>query len=238
MNPLTQYPIDQWIAIAFLIAIPLPFILILISVRKEANKLILRNTFQIVTTFFILYISYIVLASFMGWFNKVFLPPMVLLLTTFPYAFLLFLFVAKTKAYQKIIHSISLDQLVALHIFRFIGVFFVILALYDALPKTFAFIAGFGDMITAASSIFVAKAIRDRKTYAKKLTLSWNIFGTVDILFTAIAAITLTKISIDSGSMGVDTLATFPFCLIPAFAPPTILFLHWSIFKKIKQHFN
>jgi hypothetical protein len=37
--------------------------------------------------------------------------------------------------------------------------------------------------------------------------------------------------------MGVDTLAMFPFCIIPAFAPPIILFLHWTIFKKL-QHFS
>jgi hypothetical protein len=43
----------------------------------------------------------------------------------------------------------------------------------------------------------------------------------------------LTKISIDTGAMGVDTLAKFPFCFIPAFAPPTIIFLHVSIYKKL-----
>jgi hypothetical protein len=35
--------------------------------------------------------------------------------------------------------------------------------------------------------------------------------------------------------MGVDTLATFPFCIIPAFAPPIILFLHLAIFRKLKK---
>ncbi|MFZ1789595.1 MAG: hypothetical protein WAT92_14850, partial [Saprospiraceae bacterium] len=101
-------------------------------------------------------------------------------------------------------------------------------------PKPFAYIAGFGDMVTAISSIFVAKAIQNKKSYAKKLSFYWNVFGTIDILFTAIAANVLTKISIDSGVMGVDTLAFFPFCIIPAFAPPTILFLHWAIHKKLR----
>ncbi len=122
-----------------------------------------------------------------------------------------------------------------LHIFRVIGVFFVLLALHDALPKPFALIAGIGDVLTAISSVFVAKAIQDKKSYAKKLTYIWNIFGTVDILYTAIAANVLTKISIETGALGVDTLAVFPFCIIPAFAPPTILLLHWSIFKKLQN---
>lgn len=235
MNNLAQYPIPQWIAITFLLAIPIPFILILLFVHKEAKKLQSNTSHIAVALFFIFYLGYISFASNNGWFNVVSLPPRVLLLTTFPYALLLFGFVLNTKTYKKIIENASLESLVKLHIFRLIGVFFVLLAFHNALPKPFAFIAGFGDMLTAASSIFVVKAIQNKKSYAKKLAFYWNIFGTIDILFTAIAANVLTKISIDTGAMGVDTLAIFPFCIIPAFAPPTILFIHWAIFKKIKN---
>ncbi len=163
--------------------------------------------------------------------------PKVLLFTTFPFAFLLFFVVLNTEIYKTIVENTAIENLVKLHIFRLIGVFFVLLALHNALPKPFAFIAGIGDMLTAISSIFVARAIERKKSYAKKLVYYWNIFGTVDILFTAIAANVLTKVSIDTGAMGVDTLAFFPFCIIPAFAPPTILFLHWAIFKKIKNFY-
>jgi hypothetical protein len=235
MNALTQYYVPQWISIAFLIAIPLPFILILLFVRNEAKKAKHTLVFPLAAIFFTLYLLYIAFASYKGWFNEVSFPPKVLLFATFPYAFLLFGILLNTKACQKIVDEASVDSLVKLHIFRLLGVFFVLLALHDALPKPFAFIAGTGDMLAAISSIFVAKAIQDKKAYAKKLVLYWNIFGTVDILFTAIAANVLTKISIATGAMGVDTLAVFPFCIIPAFAPPTILFLHWIIFKKINR---
>jgi hypothetical protein len=235
MNTLTPYFVPQWISIAFLIAIPLPLMLIIGFVRNEARKINHKWIYPAVMTFFALYLLYIVLASFNGWFNQVALPPKVLLLTTFPYAFLLFGVVLNTAIYKAIVAGAALESLVKLHIFRLIGVFFVLLALQDALPKSFAFIAGIGDMLTAISSVFVAKVIQDKKHYAQKLTYYWNIFGTVDILFTAIAANVLTKISIDTGAMGVDTLAVFPFCIIPAFAPPTILFLHWTIFKKLKN---
>lgn len=235
MNTLTQYPIPQWISVAFLIAIPLPFILIVAFIRAEVKKTAYKLAYPISILFFALYLSYIALASCTGLFNEVSLPPKVLLLTTFPFAFLLFAIVLNTKTYKNIRQNSALENLVALHIFRVIGVFFVLLAVHHALPKPFAFVAGIGDMLTAASSLFVVKAIRDQKSYAKRLTYWWNIFGTVDILFTAIAANVLTKMSIDNGSMGVDTLAMFPFCIIPAFAPPIILFLHWTIFKKLQQ---
>ncbi len=238
MNTLIHYPIPPWVSICFLMVIPLPFLLILLFIRKATKRHLNLSVFNTITLFFILFLSYIYIASISGWFNVVSLPPRVLLLTTFPYGFLLFGFVLNTKKCQAIIDSSTLESLVKLHLFRVVGVFFILLALYDALPKPFALIAGFGDIITAISSIFVAKAIINRKTYAKKLAFYWNIFGSIDILFTAIAANIITKISIDKGYMGVDSLAMFPFCIIPAFAPPTILFMHWIIFKKIKANYE
>jgi hypothetical protein len=235
MNTLVHYLLPQWISIAFLMAIPVPFILIVLFIRKEAKKIQHERVYLIVAAFFVLYLTYIAWAGYNGWFNQVTLPPKILLFTTFPFAFLLFVIVSKTGIYKSILENVALENVVKLHIFRLIGVFFILLATHNALPKPFAFIAGTGDMLTAISSIFVAKAIQNKKNYAKKLTYYWNIFGTVDILFTAIAANILTKISIDTGAMGVDTLAFFPFCIIPAFAPPIILFLHWAIFKKTQS---
>ena len=234
MNELTEYFVPQWVSLAFLFSIPLPFILLSLFVHKQAKSTKYNKAYIFVIGFFILYLAYIAVAAYHKWFNIVSMPPRVLLLTTVPFAALLFIGVAKTKVYQTLLEKASLQSMVRLHIFRIIGIFFVLLALHDALPKPFGFIAGFGDVITALSSVIVAKAIAGNKAYAKKLTYYWNIFGTIDIVFTAVAANVLTKMSIDSGVMGVDSLAFFPFCIIPAFAPPTILFLHWSIFKKLK----
>jgi hypothetical protein len=233
MNTLVQYPLPQWISMAFLIAIPLPFVLITLFVRRETTRLPQSKAFVAVALFFVLYLAYIVFASHKGWFNRVSFPPRVLLLTTFPYAVVLFGGLLNTNIYQNILKNAPLENLVRLHVFRVIGVFFILLAVHDALPKPFAFIAGLGDILTAVGSIFVAKAIQQQRPYARRLTFYWNLFGAADILFTAIAANVLTKISISTGAMGVDALAMFPFCIIPAFAPPTILFLHWAIFKKI-----
>nr|MCU0327331.1 hypothetical protein [Spirosomataceae bacterium] len=163
------------------------------------------------------------------------LPPKILLLTTFPYALFLFLIIDKFSITKQIFDKAQLHDLVGLHIFRLIGSTFIILALYDSLPKPFAFIAGLGDVITAITSVFVVKSIKNNEKYAKKLTLFWNTFGLIDIITTAILANVLTKISMDTGAMGVDTLAKFPFSLIPAFAPPTIIFVHVLIYRKLKK---
>ena len=235
MNLLTEYFVPQWISALFLVTIPLPFILITLVIRKAAVKTPSEATYKWVIAFFVFYLAYITFASFSGWFKLVSLPPKVLLFTTFPYAFLLFGILLNTKIYKTIFEYSPIESIIKLHIFRIIGVFFVLLAIHNALPKPFAYIAGFGDMIVAVTSIFVVKAIQNKKHYAKRLIYIWNILGTIDILFTAIAANILTKITIDTGALGVDVLASFPFCIIPAFAPPTILFLHWVIFQKLKK---
>jgi hypothetical protein len=229
------YNFPQWIATSFLIVFPFAIFLTAFLVKKSAPLDKQNRLFYTVLGFYILYLVYIGACSFNGLFDKVFLPPMVLLLGTFPLALFLFGVVFNLKTYKTVLDNVLLKDLVRVHIFRLIGVFFILLAFHDALPKPFALIAGLGDMITAITSIFVAKALSNKKSYAKKLTYVWNTFGMMDIIVVAILANVLTKISIDTGAMGVDTLAKFPFCFIPAFAPPTIIFLHISIYKKLSK---
>ena len=227
------YNLPQWIATLFTFVFPIAVVLVALLAKKSAvigNK---TRAFYAVLGFFMLYLGYVSLCSFNGLFDRVFLPPTVLLYGTLPLALFLFGVVFNSKIYKTSLENVALQDLVRVHIFRLLGVFFILLAFHDALPKPFALIAGLGDMITAVTSIFIAKAIENKANYAKKLTFVWNTFGLLDIIFTAIMANVLTKISIDTGAMGVDTLAKFPFCFIPAFAPPTIIFLHVSIYKKL-----
>jgi hypothetical protein len=237
MNHLTQYFVPQWIAVLFLLVIPVPVILLALLAQKGAPEKKKKAVFYTVLGFYALYFAYVTAACLNGLFNRVFFPPVILLYATFPLKIFLFAFVIRLAVYKTILNNVLLEDLVKVHVFRLIGVFFLFLAYYETLPAFFAIVAGLGDMISAVSSIFVARAIQNKKLYAKKLTLFWNSFGLADILFTAISAIVLTKISIDTGRMGVDTLAQFPLCLIPAFAPPTIIFLHVAIYKKIKKNY-
>lgn len=237
MNTLINYDVPQWISTSFLLFFPIVIILITLLVKKSAPNDEQSRILWTVLGFCVLYLGYVTLCSFNGLFNRVSLPPSVLLYTTFPLAIFLFGVVINLKVYKTLVEKALLQDLIRVHIFRLIGVFFILLAFHDALPKPFALIAGLGDMITAITSLFVAKAVENQKPYARKLTYIWNTFGLLDILFTAIMANILTKISIDTGAMGVDTLAKFPFCYIPAFAPPTIIFLHFTVYKKLKLFF-
>ena len=161
------------------------------------------------------------------------LPPKIVRFTTIPLLLFLIGYVFNTSLLKRILKNAALPSLVKLHIFRLIGSFFLILLFFEVLPKPFALIAGIGDITTAVSSIFVAKAVHQNRRYARGLTLAWNTFGLLDILITSAMAIAFTKMNMETGALGVDILGTFPFCVIPAFAPATIIFLHLCIYRKV-----
>lgn len=230
------YPTPSWLIIPFLIGIAVVILLLVYLATKNAPT----NKKKLVTgsmlAFFGAYVFYVVSAGHKGLFQQAMFPPKILLFTTLPYALFLFFVVIKLPLAQKIIEKTKLSELIRLHIFRLVGSTFIFLGIYDALPKHFAYLAGTGDVLAALSSIYVVYGLKKEKTYAKKLAYAWNVFGLADILMTAILANVLTKISMDTGQMGVDTLARFPFSLIPAIAPPTIIFLHVLIFRKLKNN--
>ena len=226
--------VPLWVSVLFLAVILFPIFLIAHLARKGVqNPKRARQVYFSIVGFYFCYFIYVSFASFYGWFDEVSLPPKILKLTMIPLLGFLLLVIFNLPLYQSILKNLQLSDLVNIHIFRLIGSFFLILGWYSALPSSIALLAGFGDIITAVSSIFVAQAIRKNKSYAHQLTWFWNTFGLLDILATSATAYILTKLSIETGSQGVDALAAFPFCFIPAFAPATIIFLHLSIYKKL-----
>lgn len=230
--------IPFWASIVFLLVIPIPIFMIANLAKKGATLTsgLAESASAIgigIVIFYISYFGYVTFAGQQGWFDELMLPPKILLFTMFPLLAFLLLIIFNLPQYKAILSNVQLSDLVGLHIFRLIGSFFLILFFVGVLPKPIGLIAGIGDLITALSSIYVAWAIRKRKPFARKLTFAWNTFGLLDIVATSATALILTKLSIDHGTQGVEALAIFPFCFIPAFAPATIIFLHMSIYRKL-----
>ncbi|MFK7813990.1 MAG: hypothetical protein AB8B59_15950 [Maribacter sp.] len=222
-----------YISILFLLA----FILPLVMVARLAKKSKVKNGAKLVLGFYIPYLILVAIASLNGFFDEVMLPPKIVLTTTLPLAILVTI-VFNTRVCKKANAVLELEDLVQVHIFRLVGGFFLILLLFDLLPPIFALVAGVGDLLTALTSILVVQAIKQKKKYAKRITFIWNTFGLLDILATSVMAILFTKFSIDNGTQGVEILAEFPFCFIPAFAPATIIFLHLLVYRKLSSEKN
>jgi hypothetical protein len=224
--------VPTWLSVLFLIVIPIPVILVALLSRNATpkNKTLV---FTGILLFFGAYFTYVYVACMNSLFETQAVPPQIVKLTTMPLMLLLIVIVFNLPFWKTINQLTSTAAFIRIHFFRLIGSFLLILSLLDQLPLVFGIIAGAGDVITALTSLFVARAIEQKKAKAKTIALIWNTFGLLDIVATSTMAIVFTKLSIDTGSAGVEALGKFPFCLIPALAPPLIIFLHLSLYRKL-----
>jgi hypothetical protein len=232
--------VPVWLPVVFGGAILLPVVLLARMAREAAPPGRGQVVFWAVAGTLLVYFGYVVGASLSGLFDAPVVPPAVLRYATLPYALLLIGVVFGVKPVRAFVQRIPTASLIRVHRFRVVGATFLLLAYFGALPVWFGLIAGFGDLLTALSSPWVARAVAQQRTwaaprYARSLALVWNTFGLLDIAFTAIAANVLTYLSLSGQTnASVEVLGTFPFCLIPAFAPPTIAVLHVLIFRRLQ----
>ncbi len=233
----TQVPI--WLSILFTITFFfIPPILIANAVKKSFDQAGLASgnkIKKIVLTFYWSYFVIIAILSLTGLFAVNTLPPRIIVIAVIP-LFLFYFFVIQKKDWFKIvINNIKLEQLIFIHVFRFVGIFFFLVSYYGSLPQIFADIGGFGDIITATLVLPVIYALKKDANHAKTFAWIWNSIGIIDILSVLTSAIYLTRKAIENNSEGVLDFGAFPFSWIPAFAPATIIFLHLLVYKKLTQ---
>lgn len=204
-----------------------------INAGMSASKA--RNIQYGILGFYIAYLAYVSILSLKGVFDNSSLPPTVMVFGGLPLMIILFGIIGNTKLFKKLLRSITLESLITMHVFRFVGVFFIILYSYHLLPTEFAFSAGMGDIVTALLAIPVARMVLKGKSWSIPAVYAWNILGILDILTLLIIAALDAKNFIGTGGPGEREMAIFPFVWFPAFAPATILFLHTVIFRKLIQ---
>ncbi len=234
---ITQVPI--WLSVVFIISfISIPPLLIanaaksaLIKVDDTKAQFIKKK----ILGFYIVFFCTVASVSLTGFFVPNMLPPRIIVAVVIPLFLFYVLYVQRQFWFKQVFDNISLESLVGIHLFRFVGVFFFLVEMYDALPLVFASIGGGGDILTAALAIPVIYLLKKGYKYAKQAVLIWNIIGLLDILSVLTTAIIITRSAIKYNDEGVASFGTFPFSWIPAFAPATIIFLHIITFRKLKQ---
>ncbi|RNC87203.1 MAG: hypothetical protein ED556_07215 [Winogradskyella sp.] len=234
---ITQVPL--WLSITFIVSfVTIPIFLIANAANKAYYKGKTEAGIKIRNKILIFYWTYLVivaLVSLTGVFVQNTFPPLIVVTVALPLLAFYMLYVLRQSWFKTVLQNIRLDQLVYVHIFRFVGVFFFLVYAYGGLPKSFAYIGGAGDIITAILVIPVVMALRQKKSYAKGLTWVWNFIGLTDIISVLVTATIITNHAIENGLPGVQQFGTFPFSWIPAFAPATIIFFHFIIFKKLLE---
>src|ERR1700761_139869 len=153
-----------------------------------------RNIQLGVFGFYVLYLAYVSILAVKGVFYINPVPPKVMVFGAIPLTIILFVIIGNTGLFKKLLRSIKLESLIAIHIFRLLGVFFIIIYFYHLLPADLAFSAGMGDILTAVFAWPVAKWVSQSKPWGIKVVYAWNIFGILDIVtLLTIVGITINK---------------------------------------------
>ena len=178
-----------------------------------------------------------VIAGALGVVNEPGRPPLVLL-TFFVVPILGFVAAYFASAsFRAFTETIPMALLVGSHLWRFVGIGFVIGWLTGALPAGFGIPEGFGDIIAALGALLLLPKVR-KGTASRGWLLAWNTFGMIDLL----SAITVGLLFSQSklGVLSTPTsstvaLVTFPVSIIPTFFVPLFVLMHGLTFKRIAR---
>jgi pimeloyl-ACP methyl ester carboxylesterase len=140
-----------------------------------------------------------------------------------------------SSSFRAFAKGIDLTLIVGSHLWRFVGLGFLIGWLNGALPAGFAIPEGSGDVIAAAGALALLPSLR-RGTASRRWLLAWNTWGFIDL----VSAITMGVLYsegplglLSAGTVTTRWMVTFPVSLIPTFFVPLFLLLHALTFKKI-----
>jgi hypothetical protein len=125
--------------------------------------------------------------------------------------------------------TLDLRLIISLHVWRLLGIVFLIDYFQGQLPGGFALPAGIGDIIVALTAVPLALAISHKTHGVEKWFLAWNIFGLLDLI-TAVGSGILhspSSFGILAGA-GPTTLmmSQFPLSMVPTFFVPLFILLH------------
>lgn len=126
--------------------------------------------------------------------------------------------------------AIPLRRLVALHVTRFVGAYFLVLYGRGQLPYAFAVPGGWGDILTATLALGLVLLMPNIER-ARLPVLGWNLLGLADILFVVATAARLAFA--DPSSMA--ALLRLPLSLLPTFLVPIIIASHLLILVRLRR---
>lgn len=147
----------------------------------------------------------------------------------FGLVFVLFLLFWFSSGFRTWILRVDIRLLVAVHLTRFVGIYFLYLYSLNRLPYDFAVLGGWGDIIVAALALLLILFVPISAKRGSLIYFIWNLVGFIDIIF-VVATATRLAIS-DPQSMG--ELLRLPLSLLPTFLVPIIIFTHIVIFVRL-----
>jgi len=122
---------------------------------------------------------------------------------------------------------VDLRWLIAVHLTRFVGIYFLVLGRRGDLPEEFAKPAGIGDIAIATIALIILAVPKRRMS--RRLVLAWNTLGLIDIIFVAFSALQAGL----GDWLSMAPLRELPLSLLPTFLVPLIITSHVLIFVRL-----
>lgn len=145
-----------------------------------------------------------------------------------------------SPSFQEWTRSLDLRLLITLHMWRLVGFGFLATSAVGALPGSFAWSAGYGDIIVGVTAPFVAFACLDKGQRGKAAFYAWTIFGVADLLLAILLGVLHSDsplgVLAEGPGSGVDILGRPPMTIIPTFVVPLMLALHAMSVYAARHH--
>ena len=142
-----------------------------------------------------------------------------------------------SKTVQNIADNIPIHWIIGIQTYRIVGVGFLILWAEGLLPAAFAFSAGIGDVFVGITAPFVALFCYLRKSFSKRLAIAWNIIGIADLIIAlSVGFVGFSRpVQFVPLSPSTEAISLFPLVIVPLFAVPLALLLHFFSLRALKK---
>lgn len=213
-------------SISFFVAV---WMVILLSTKKLGQSLMILAVLAI----------WYALVHFLGklgfWGQSLFIMPFIMVGFITLFFWLKFLY--KLPFLQNIADSIPVHWMVAVQVFRVMGIGFLNFYALGLIPGEFAIPTGWGDVFIGVTAIPVALLLWAKQSFARKLAIWWNYLGIADLSL----ALFLGNITFPRPIQMLHTtpdnlqIALYPLVMIPLFAVPLSLLLHLFTLRELKK---
>lgn len=136
-----------------------------------------------------------------------------------------------------VINAIPQSWLVAIQLYRALGVIFIVLLNAGRLPPQFALPAGCGDVAVGLFAPLVAYAYACNIQGSKTAVVAWNIFGLADLVIAVGTGFLTSPSPLQQWALGApnELISAFPLVMVPVFAVPLSVLLHVASLTKLAR---
>ncbi len=133
-----------------------------------------------------------------------------------------------SRGFRQFVLSLNPTALTIAQTWRIGGITFVTLEVFHILPGVFAQPAGWGDFFIGVTAPFVALYLA--RPGHKNAFIAWNLLGVLDLLnAVALGVLSSTALGVLRPSVSTDAMTMLPLSLIPTFAVPLLLIVHFIL---------